>query len=489
MPASSLPASLEDKEHMDGNFKTDFSNDKFDRAKHFSRVLMQQGRVQLDADWNEQTDILLYYMRTLVTDLVGPFWGTGDGFKIAPPPDDSSLFSVTHGHYYVDGILCENDEDYSYYPPEASGTSSTSSSTTSSAKGSRRQRRSTQASTSAFLVYLDVWERQVTTLEDANILEVALKGPDTTTRAKVMWQVRTWDNLQNLPAPEEIKQYVLQNWSQWFSQWFPPNRGNLKAGINQDNSTSTDPCITAPTSRYRGVENQLYRVEIHDGGSVSSTSGGSSAASGPTFKWSRENGSVVLPIDKVEGNIITVKNLGRDDRFGLKKNDWVEIVDDSTVLDSPNPLLQVETVDYSNSQVILKTTPPSNIGDNPLLRRWDQHAGDSDDPNAITLNSNGVAILEEGTWLTLEDGVQIWFEPGIDISPTYRSGDYWLIPARTVLGNILWPQGDKGPVALPPHGVQHHYAPLAVIRPDANGNVTENGITDVRSIIIPLIRQ
>ena len=473
---------------MDGNFKTDFSNDKFDRAKHFSRVLMQQGRVQLDADWNEQTDILLYYVRTLLIDLAGPFWGPGDGFKIAPPPGgDMSLFSVTQGHYYVDGILSENDEDQPYYPP-ATSVSSTSSGTTSATKGSRRQRRSTQAGASAFLVYLDVWERQVTTLEDASILEVALKGPDTTTRAKVMWQVRTWDNLpQDAPTTgTDVKPYVLKYWPVWLQQWFPPNHGYLKAGINQDNSVSTDPCITAPTSQYRGIENQLYRVEIHDGGSVSPKSGGSGATGGPTFKWSRENGSVVLPIDKVEGNIVKVKSLGRDDRFGLKKNDWVEIVDDSTVLDSPNSLLQVETVDYTNSQVILKTAPPSKIGENPLLRRWDQHAGDSDDPNAITLNSNGVAILEEGTWLTLEDGVQIWFQSGIDLSPTYRSGDYWLIPARTVRGDILWPQGADGPQLLPPHGVQHHYAPLAVIQPDSNGNVTENGITDVRSIIKPL---
>ena len=36
----------------------DFSRDTFDPVKHFSRVLQQQGRVQLDADWNEQTAIL-----------------------------------------------------------------------------------------------------------------------------------------------------------------------------------------------------------------------------------------------------------------------------------------------------------------------------------------------------------------------------------------------------------------------------------------------
>jgi hypothetical protein len=44
--------------------KGDFSRDSFDPVKHFSRVLQQQGRVQLDADWNEQAAILLHYLRT-----------------------------------------------------------------------------------------------------------------------------------------------------------------------------------------------------------------------------------------------------------------------------------------------------------------------------------------------------------------------------------------------------------------------------------------
>ena len=34
--------------------KGDFSRQTFDPKKHYSAVLMQQGRVQLDADWNEQ---------------------------------------------------------------------------------------------------------------------------------------------------------------------------------------------------------------------------------------------------------------------------------------------------------------------------------------------------------------------------------------------------------------------------------------------------
>ena len=39
------------------------------------------------------------------------------------------------------------------------------------------------------LVYLDVWERLVTAVEDDSIREVALGGPDTSARTKLVWQV------------------------------------------------------------------------------------------------------------------------------------------------------------------------------------------------------------------------------------------------------------------------------------------------------------
>ena len=52
--------------------KADLSRQTFDPFKRFTRVLTQQGRVQLDADWNEQAAILLHQLRTLAADLIGP---------------------------------------------------------------------------------------------------------------------------------------------------------------------------------------------------------------------------------------------------------------------------------------------------------------------------------------------------------------------------------------------------------------------------------
>lgn len=55
--------------------KADLTRNTFNPFQHFNRVLMQQGRVQLDADWNEQAAILLHYLRALAADLIGPQGG------------------------------------------------------------------------------------------------------------------------------------------------------------------------------------------------------------------------------------------------------------------------------------------------------------------------------------------------------------------------------------------------------------------------------
>ena len=51
--------------------KGDFSRSSFDPHKHYTSVRMQQGRVQLDADWNEQADIVLHHLRSQLKDLIG----------------------------------------------------------------------------------------------------------------------------------------------------------------------------------------------------------------------------------------------------------------------------------------------------------------------------------------------------------------------------------------------------------------------------------
>ena len=66
--------------------KGQFSRLTARRARHYSSVRLQQGRVQLDADFNEQVDIALRRDQLTTLDTVGPAGvPVGDaGFGLAP---------------------------------------------------------------------------------------------------------------------------------------------------------------------------------------------------------------------------------------------------------------------------------------------------------------------------------------------------------------------------------------------------------------------
>lgn len=478
--------------------KGDYSRDTFDPAKHFTRVLMQQGRVQLDADWNEQTSILLEYLQTLARDLIGPAGGPKDflGFEIGvqnqgPPDAKVTDLTIGPGRYYVDGLLCEN-EFLPPGPPRAVGPEGAilpAGARVPGGLGSLSYYHQPNYPrdpehdklVAPLLVYLDVWERHICAVEDPDILEIALGGPDTSTRTKIVWQVKV--QLLEIPlnqvsctgfAESEIWKSLLRA-----KQW--ENRGTLKARayVSED---SDEPCTVAPEARYRRLENQLYRVEVHRTGTAGNID------TGATFKWSRENGSVVFPIERVEGKSVILENLGRDDRFRLEIGNWVEVVDDDyTLLGKADPLLRVEDIDPVTNRITLSANPQVTVGQNlnkhPLLRRWDHQA---EDPNTggLTLAKDGAALIipSDSVWLNLEDGVQILFQVGAK----YRTGDYWLIPARTESGDVEWPGTVDEPQAEPPRGVQHHYAPLAAVYPTAGGSPGRPfGVTDLRHRFAP----
>lgn len=467
--------------------KGDFTRDTFLAKNHFSRVLWQQGRVQLDADFNEQVSIFLNYMQTLAADIIGPYGGPEGkcAFRILTQKEYAKLsaaeqdhlnpqlleidndkdFLVTGGHYYVDGLLCEVDKSFlhSDYVIENDFT---------------------KPDNFPVLVYLDVWERLVTHSQNPLLREVALGGADTAARAEVKWQVKVVYgndyNAKNLEFKKSLPSGVLdweKEWQLWQDLWQPQQRGRLRAQCKPSpSSEDNDVCIIPPDSLYRGAENQLYRVEIHYSGKANATNNDPKA----TFKWSRDNGSVVFPIRLFtpESGEVFLDDLGQDEGLQLKRGDWVEVVDDLYELAGETvearPLLKVkDPPDEEKRMVTLEITNkdmPKGYDEaqarnlHALLRRWDHTFGGA---SKDIVEQNGAIQVKEtdnnDIWLPLENGIMIQFEPGHN----YRRGDYWLIPARTVTGDIEWPEEPEGasqklvPSSLRPHGVTHHYAPLA----------------------------
>jgi hypothetical protein len=479
--------------------KGDFSRETFDTRKHFSRVLMQQGRVQLDADWNEQNAILLHYLRTLARDILGPHAGPANpgerGFEIItnkthadfdhiilkPPIEDSRKEELKNavsdgnviicpGRYYVEGILVENDQAILY--TEQLGLGAENQPTLEAIRNCN----------DGLLFYLDVWERHITHVEDADIREVALGGPDTSSRAQVVWQVKVlfgdstfWP--RNGSSPEKrIEDFNLPSLG----------TGKLRARIGNSDHMADQLCVISPHSRYRGAENQLYRVEIHSGGVTCDPGAGSPV----TFKWSRENGSVTFPIVKVRETTIRLEqtvmleHLGRDQSLSLKPGDWVEYIDERIAMSAEaGPLVKVKTINSADLTVTLSVSTDTVLPFNselergkklhPFLRRWD-HSGEGCINGALKVKGEGEV---KNGWIDLEDGIQFGFSREGD----YRVGDYWLIPARVVTGDVEWPHevNAKGelirddnqkpiPASVGPVGPRHYYAPLLLIQPGSD---------------------
>jgi hypothetical protein len=344
---------------------------------------------------------------------------------------------------------------------------------------------------------LDVWERHLTCIQDDAMREVALGGPDTAARAKTVWQVKMYPGTNQNPNQnlDVSKCPAGMDWNEFVNHWQPHYRGRLKAQAKQE-AIANDPCILLPKAGFRGTENQLYRVEIHQGGE-------SDAA---TFKWSRDNSSVELPIETLQGNLATLSHLWHDSRSSLNVDDWVEVVDDAKTLNGHQGVFAQVVSLGDPPDMTVTLNPPlgftlpiydANDSRHPLLRRWD-HQGGVPAQGQPAGAPDGALILKEDKWLALEDGVQVLFASAAK-GQHYRTGDYWLIPARTATADVEWPvekdvqglpvrdvHGNTIPAALTPHGIEHHYAPLAIIDV-AGGNKQQVTVEhDCRKKITPV---
>ena len=556
--------------------KGDFSRDTYVAAKHYSSVLMQQGRVQVDADWNEQQAISGHRMEAEARDVIGhcgtPELGKGFEIRVLRSAEDLVIFP---GCMYVDGILCELEDEPSIPVEELNQNEATIAhwpidgrrfkwgewvvlSAVSNERAtvvrvkyvdseglrltfdtplgeldrstSYKLRRITTYLTQAdypeptyadkpspsklatlnlvdghYLVYLDVWQRHITALEDSHIRQKALGAPDTTTRAKTVWQVKILPikskstafeineeeirkiangaaselamnirkDVEKLPdddesrgrlisygvqarkiantlSPDERKIFdgILQTldlWKEALSAWnnlTDPSRGTLNVRTRRSNS-SENPCSLPPGAGYQRPENQLYRVEIHKG---------SEKQGGPTFKWSRHNGSVVASVEEISGAQITIKDT-TNDVSGFPSGQWVEVLDDNNELNAlPGELALIS--DASGRTTLKMETPVTSYltgvdkSLHPKIRRWDHPPG-----------ARQVDIpLNTKDWVTIDDSIEVKFSEG-----TYRSGDYWLIPVRTATGDVEWPPYDNpkaNPIPQLPLGIKHHYCAL-----------------------------
>lgn len=495
--------------------RADFSRWSFDLLKsyrkHYAGVLHQQGRVWLDADWNEDVLTRLQLLQQETRDIVGGC-GTpkpGTAFQISPHPQVPENFLIgggagRRGRYYVHGILAQLDETTAYtaqpdLPDPISPVSPEDIRAGQEQYG---------------VVYLEVWRRLITYLEDSSLREIALGGPDTTTRLKTVAQVKVAKWNGDVEPTCATAHTALPH----------KGAGTLSTLDKQVPAAPPDPCRLPGSVAYTGTQNRLYRVEIHESGDLFDGGGhpiriklAKNADATETeltlatplsedevnalkrtgavticdneheeeaelqkvegvtvtlkngllstfltsknavlvgnaarFKWSRDNAAFAVGVTKVAGKVLTVTNLGRDETTILKENDLVEISDDTRELRDNHGVLRRLAKDLNRDELTIEL-------DYPLPKELIK--GDVQARHMVLRRWDGCgwgsaapdnALPPDHN---LKDGVRIRFG-GSDL----RAGDFWQFATRVADNSVELLDNAE------PMGIRRFRCPLAIVR-------------------------
>lgn len=361
------------------------------------------------------------------------------------------------GRFYGDGLAAIKENNETYFTqidlPEA-----TALPMVPPAAGNKR----------VDLAYLDLWERPITYIEDGDIREIALEGPDTCTRTRLIAQVRILKGAEVAaasPNPAPVPLADFDNLPQ-FGKGVLTTKDKVDAVVD----VCADPCEPAIAGTFLGEENRLFRVEIQKFGGIGPDGNPNTAV----FKWSRENGAVATAlikdaaagdmsviVEKPElysvGDLIEISNDLADlatgpyeDTATHKKHERGELRKISSI-SLPDRRISWQDAGSPEPQFHAGLARAQRLAYHASIRRW-----------------NGVLSAIAGD-IVLADGVVIEFG-GQDMMP----GDYWVFATRVVDRSV------ERLVEQPPHGILHRYFPLAQISRNMGGTSQIVVVSDVR---------
>ncbi len=417
----------------------------------------------------------------------------------------SGDFALNHAaRMYVGGIPCDIDnwETYlnqknSLYVSDIVASSPPFPPLSKDGHASKRER--SAKNSASLMVYCDVWHKGVTHIEDPTIREIALGGPDTTTKIITICQIKVKELANNVEIAEKIRiaKDELANIKQYKSCRLSTFNGNFDSnataiGNPYDHSSSRG--SSSSSSRpgdYNGnivnpsLENSLYRIQIHDSGiNIDDKS---------TFKWSRNNASTTFKVKKVYEFEVTLENANRNLNGIFKIGDLIEIIDDVDEL-SEQPkgqLRRITDIDMSNKKLSWGQTSNPDYTASSFSGKMHLHdavktqtqTGKGHHPRYHKENHPKIVLWDgvqfvnskireqvekeehgEDNSVTLYDSssssgsIRVRFDPGV-----FQSGDYWSFTTRAS-GQIeqLRSAFPKGP--------NHEYALLGLVKKEDGGN-------------------
>lgn len=420
----------------------DLTRDAFQPAKQYTQVRLQQGRVILDDDWNEAEAITAHERTESLVDVIGPSGTSDDALLVSGVSVGAAGevdFDLGGGTFYVGGRRVRWPEgrryrfqDSFFGPPIVTAPA-----------GDRND-----------LVWCEVVEQVVTSVEDAELLEVGLGGPDTATRTRLVARVLVETDVEQ----ECEKAFEATVGAGVDERGVLTTDTTVSVGFT-DTGTPADLCTPAVDGGYLSHLNQAIRVQCTDSSH---------------FTWSFDNASSLYRVDLLPDRQ-TVKFRGQpvDDAHWPRSGQVVELLPWAAVL--PNGQLQaaasglLAVVDEPydpDSDLMTLDAAVGAFGDEDWLGRPDEAELEADGRYVyLRVWERGDDTTGPELSFTAGGGPVKLGTTGIEVSfagTTFRRGDHWVMAARPAepLEVVPWDFAD----GRAPHGPVRLRAPLATIR-------------------------
>ncbi len=426
----------------------DISRIVFDPHKRYKNVQMQMGRVLIDDDWNENVRITAEDQRRAWADMIGPAGSPDAGFrveKVRLTTAGKINFDLAAGSFYLGGIRLELPRLESFLEQK------------DQLQGADLLH--TPAANRIDLVMLETYLQEVCAVEDSELLEAALGGPDTTTRQRVMQRVSLVKNVGQWGCDQAWQAAVNSKLGALSAENELVPDAKLKVGFT-NGGPKGDLCSPSVVSGYLGAENQAIRVQIVDS---------------KHFIWGLNNASglyrISLSADRSTATLITQP---KDQNHWPMAGQVVEILPWEAVLPNNEKIAAIQGH-------LTKVKTSFNPEDGTLglvdavpaagFEEWKNRSGD-----AAPLGSGGeyyfLRVWDRGS--DTASAAAVAFTPGVEVKlgtsglkitlsgKDFLAGDYWVIAARPETPDQVVPwELEKG---LAPHGLRRFYAPLGLIR-------------------------
>ena len=293
---------------------TDRARNSYDASRHYRSIVAQQGRVTIEADFNEAEAIRAVETRADLTDIIGPTGTQDHGFAITVTGPFG--FSIHHGTMYVGGMRVVLEDDTTYDQQNKTEWIDMPVAT-SSKEGPNTE-----------LVYLEVTEQEVTAVEDPALREVALGGPDTAGRLRLIQRVRR-DASELDCEPGLIALLKARGSGQTLdrSTMELHSEGRLVVDFVPV-PDSANLCQPIAQAGFLGAENQLIRVQVTSDGSL---------------LWGYDNASALYRVTSASPTTFVLEAPPVDEFHRPRPNQVVELLRTTVKLDTDDAFLAAAT--------------------------------------------------------------------------------------------------------------------------------------------------